>query len=177
MKRSFGEWSIRSYEESDIPAVVKYGNNRNVWKRLTDIFPSPYTETDAKAWIELVQSQETETNFAIATEKELIGSIGFDLFEGIHCKTAALGYWLGEPYWGKGIVSDAVRAMTDYIFTHHDVVRIQASVFNSNLASARVLEKAGYTFEACLRKHVFKDNQVLDLLIYSILRHEWENRP
>ena len=174
MKLSFGEWCIRSYDDSDIPAIVKYANNRNVWKTLTDHFPHPYTETDAHQWIQYVRNQEFETNFAIATEEELIGGIGFEFLEDIHCKTASLGYWLGEPYWGKGIVTEAVRAATDYAFTHHNLVRIQAGVFDSNLASVRVLEKAGYIYEARLRKHVFKDGKIQDLMIYAILWDEWK---
>ncbi len=175
MKLSFGdEWYMRNFDDSDIPALVKYANNRNVWINLTDQFPHPYTEASAQEWIQHVRIQKIETNFAIATEEELIGGIGFEQLKGIHCKSATLGYWLGEPYWRKGIVTGAVRAMTEYIFTRHDIARIGAGVFSTNLASVRVLEKAGYTYEARLRKHVFKDGKILDLMIYAILRDEWQ---
>lgn len=167
-------WSIRSFEESDIPALVKYANNRNVWRNLRDHFPHPYTETDAQAWFQQVQSQEPETNFAIASEKELIGGIGFVLQDDIHRKSASLGYWLGEPFWGQGITTRAVRFITDYMFSHYDLVRIYAGVFYWNPASGRVLEKAGYVYEGRLRKHVFKDGKITDLLIYALLRDEWQ---
>ena len=172
MKLSFGEWHIRSYEEDDVSAIVKYANNQKIWRNLTDRFPHPYTEDDGRAWIQFVREQETETYFAIATEEELIGGIGFELRAGIHRKTARLGYWLGEPYWGKGIVTEAVRAMTEHAFTNHDLIRIYAYVFETNLASVRVLEKAGYMFEARLRKDVFKDNKIQDVMIYAILKDE-----
>ncbi|MBD3309166.1 GNAT family N-acetyltransferase [candidate division KSB3 bacterium] len=176
MQLSLEEGYIRDYQETDIAALVQYANNRSIWKNLTDRFPHPYTDADAQAWLEFVQQQETPTYFAIATEEELIGGIGFELQTGIHCKTARLGYWLGEPFWGKGIVSEAVRAMTDYAFTHHDLERIYANVFETNLAAVRVLEKGGFLYEARLRKHVFKDGKILDLLIYAILRNEWQTK-
>ena len=110
MKISLGEWYIRSFEDNDVPALAKYANNRNIWITLTNKFPYPYTENDAKQWIEHVRSQDIETHFAIATDEETVGCIGFEFDQGIHCKTVSLGYWLGEPYWGKGIVSEAARA-------------------------------------------------------------------
>ena len=176
MKLAVGEWYIRSYEDTDVAALVKYANNRKIWLMLTHIFPHPYTLEDAHSWLDIVKQQTIETNFTISTEEELIGTIGFKLFEGVHCKTAELGYWLGEPHWGKGIMTETVRAMTDYMFTNHDFVRIQAAVFESNPGSARVLEKSGYTYEARLRKHVYKDDTLQDLLIFALLRNEWEQR-
>ena len=167
-------WSIRSFEESDIPSLVKYANNRHVWKNLMETFPHPYTETDAQDWITHVRSQEPETNFAIASEEELIGGIGFDIQRDVHRKSSSLGYWLGEPFWGQGIATRAVTAITHYIFQNYDIVRIYASVFYWNPASGRVLEKAGYIYEGRLRKHVYKDNRITDLLMYAILRDEWQ---
>lgn len=176
MKLSVGTWYIRSYEDTDVAALVKYANNRKIWLMLTHIFPHPYTIEEAHKWLDTVKQQSVETNFAISTEEELIGAIGFKLFEGVHSKTAELGYWLGEPHWSKGIMSATVRAMTEYMFTNHDFVRIQAGVFESNPASCRVLEKVGYRYEGCLRKHVYKNDVLQDLLIFALLRDEWEQR-
>jgi ribosomal-protein-alanine N-acetyltransferase len=178
MKRSLGNgYSIRSFEDSDIPAIAKYANNRNIWINLTNKFPYPYTEADAQIWIQHVKTQEIETNFAIASKEESIGGIGFELQADVHRKSAMLGYWLGQPYWGKGITTRAVCAITEYAFTHHDLVRIYAGVFAYNLASARVLEKAGYICEGRLRKSVFKDGKSTDMLVYAILREEWQTSP
>lgn len=167
---------IRSYEETDVAAVARHADNRNIWINLTDRFPHPYTEADARKWIQYVQQKDPETNFAIASETEVIGGIGFELLEDVHCKTATIGYWLGESFWGKGIVTRALRALTTYAFSHYDLVRISAGVFEYNPASARVLEKVGYTYEARLRRHVFKDGKIADMLLYAILKNEWENR-
>ena len=178
MKLPLGNgYYIRSFEDSDIPAIAKYANNRNIWINLTNKFPHPYMEADAQAWIQHVKTQEIETNFAIASKEESIGGIGFELQADVHCKSAMLGYWLGQPYWGKGITTRAVCAITDYAFTHHDLVRIYAGVFAYNLASARVLEKAGYICEGRLRKSVFKDGESTDMLVYAILREEWQTNP
>lgn len=176
MNLAVGEWYVRSYEDTDAAALVKYANNRKIWLMLTHVFPHPYTEEDARCWLNVVKQQTLETNFAISTEAELIGTIGFKLFEGVHCKTAELGYWLGEPHWGKGIMTQVVRAMTDYIFTNHDFARIQAAVFESNPGSVRVLEKNGFCYEGRLRKHVWKDEKLQDVLICGILRNEWKQR-
>lgn len=175
MKLTIGKWAVRSYEANDLATIVKYGNNRNIWQNLTNRFPSPYTAKDAEWWLKHVQSQQPETNFAIASAQEYIGGIGFEFLEDVHCKTAAIGYWLGEPFWRQGIMTGVLKAVTDYAFTQHDLVRIQAGVFDYNPASGRVLAKAGYTLEARLRQHVFEDGKVADLLLYARLREEWQH--
>ena len=167
-----GDWVVRPFRPDDISAIVKYANNLNVWRQLTDRFPHPYTEEDAEAWITWAQKQKPETNFAIASEKELIGGIGLHLQEDVYHRSAMLGYWLGEPYWGRGITTRAVRAVTEWAFSELDLLRIYAYVFESNPASSRVLEKAGYTLEGTLRQSVVKDGQVMDQLLYAILVDE-----
>ena len=177
MKLLFGEYCIRKYEDGDVASLARHANNRKVWMTLTDQFPHPYTEEDAKNWIEHVRSREQETHFAIADDNEAFGCIGFSPGQGNRCKTAVMGYWIGEEYWQRGIMSEAVRAFTDYIFsTYPEIVRIQAEVFEGNVASGRVLEKAGFMLEARLRKANFKDGKLLDDMIYTILRHEWEEQ-
>lgn len=175
MRLPLGTWCVRSFQDKDAAALVKYGNNRKIWLNLTDLFPHPYTDAAAESWIQRVRSLYPETEFVIASESdELIGCTGIVLKGNVHRKTAEIGYWLGEPYWGRGIMTQVVRAMTGYIFSTHDVIRVYGHVFASNLASARVLEKAGYQFEARLRKDIIKDGQIQDSLIYSILRDEWQ---
>lgn len=175
MNISLGEYCIRSYEDGDVSSLARHANNRKVWITLTDQFPHPYTEEASKGWIEHVRSQEQETHFAIADNNEAFGCVGFSFGQDIQCKTAALGYWIGEAYWQRGIMSKVGRAFTDYIFTNYtEIVRIQAEVFEGNTASGRVLEKAGFLLEARLRKSVFKDAKLLDGMIYTILRNEWE---
>ncbi len=87
---------------------------------------------------------------------------------------AEIGYWLGEAYWGRGVVSEAVRALTVWAFETFDLASIYAGVLEWNPASMRVLEKAGYTFEARLRKAMIKEGVVMDEFIYSVTREEVE---
>jgi RimJ/RimL family protein N-acetyltransferase len=165
-----GAWQIRTIADGDAPALVKYANNRNVSRSLKDRFPYPYTMTDAVAWIRHVRTQVVETNFVIVSPDEAIGGIGLELQGDVHRRSAEIGFWLGEPHWGKGIASRAVHAFTEYAFAHLGLVRIFAGVFETNPASARVLEKAGYSCEGPLRRSVTKDGMTLDQLLYAIVR-------
>ena len=170
MQLDIGEWQVRSWRPEDEGAIVKYANNRKVWINLRDRFPHPYTAKDARDWIQSATQQNPETHFAIASAQEAIGGIGFRLQEDVHRRSAEIGYWLGEPFWGKGIATRALCALTEYAFTHFDLVRIYATVFEWNPASARVLEKAGYQYEGRLRKSVTKDGKTIDQLLYALLR-------
>ena len=165
-----GEWEIRSFADTDIEPISVYANNRKVSINLTDMFPFPYSTADAEKWIRHVRDGKIELNFAIASKKEPIGGIGFRMLDDIHRLTAEIGYWIGEPFWGKGIVTMAIREMTQYAFDNFGIVRIQAGVFDRNPASARALEKAGYEFEGRMRKAVIKENTVLDMLMYATVK-------
>lgn len=170
MEIAIGQWKIRSWEFGDVKAIVKYANNRKVWINLRDSFPHPYTMNDAMDWVISAKTLNPETHFAIASCEEAIGGIGIVLQTDVYRRSAEIGYWLGEPFRGKGIATMAVRAITEYTFANFDIVRIYAHVFEWNRASARVLEKADYTYEGRLRKSVFKDGKTIDQLIYAIIR-------
>jgi RimJ/RimL family protein N-acetyltransferase len=149
---------------------VRHANNRNVWINLRDRFPHPYTAGDARRWLDMVVDQKPETNFAIAVADEAVGGIGFTVQPDVARRSAEIGYWLSVDFWGRGITTEALIAVTDYAFSHYDVCRLFAHVLDWNGASARVLEKAGYTFEGRLRKSVTKDGQTIDQLMYAIIR-------
>lgn len=174
MKLPIGVYTIRSFTMEDVPSLVEQANNRNVAATLRDRFPNPYTESAAREWIGSTLGREPETAFAIADGPVVIGGIGLGLREDVYARSGEIGYWLGEPFWGKGIITSAVRAFTGYVFDNFDLVRIYAAVFETNPASVRVLEKAGYSFEGRLRQAVFKNGLVQDELMYSILREEWK---
>ncbi|MGH7002099.1 MAG: GNAT family N-acetyltransferase [Stellaceae bacterium] len=162
---------LRRWRADDLEALVRYANNRNVSRNIRDRFPYPYTRTDAEAWITLCDQQgEPVLNFAIDLDGEAIGGIGFERFTDVHRLTVEIGYWLGEPFWGRGIATAALMRATIYGFETLGVERIEAGVFDGNSASARVLEKAGYTFEGRLRRSVFKDGHILDSLLYSRIK-------
>ena len=176
MKISFGEFCIRSYEYSDQEALVKYANNRNISKLLRDQFPFPYTKTDAETWLIHACNQEIETNFVIADAKELIGAIGINLQDDVNRFSAEIGYWLCEPFWGKGITTEALKKFTQFAFTNFNLIRIFANVFEGNDASEKVLLKAGYIKEATFKKAVFKEGIFLDQYVYAILKEEFKER-
>ena len=165
---------IRSYRAGDKAALVAYADNRNVSRNLRDRFPYPYTPETADAWLKHVAAEDPERSFAIASAEELIGGIGVELGEDIHHRSAEIGFWLGEPFWGRGIVTAAVRAFTPWAFERFELLRIWAGVFESNPASARVLEKAGYVLEGRHRGAVVKDGSVLDELVYARIRKPGE---
>ena len=161
---------IRSWRPGDEASLIHHANNRNVWRNLRDEFPHPYTEADAEEWIRKATVAIPETAFAIAVDGAAVGGIGLRLGHDIYRRSAEIGYWLGEAYWGRGIATEAVHAMTDYGFVRFDLARIWAGVFEWNPASTRVLEKAGYELEARLRQSVTKDGQTVDELLYAIVR-------
>jgi ribosomal-protein-alanine N-acetyltransferase len=163
---------LRPWRRPDVPALVRYANNRKIWLNLREVFPHPYTVTDAERWIAICESSPawSATHFAIEFNGEAIGSIGYRPLDDVNCKTAVIGYWLGEPFWGNGIATAALKQTTDLAFHNFPLERIEATVFEWNPASARVLEKAGYLFEARLRRSVFKDGRLADCLLYARLR-------
>ena len=141
-----------------------------MWINLRDQFPFPYTLADAELWIRAARAMRPETSFAIAVDGQAAGAIGLELKDDIYRRSAEIGYWLGEPYWGRGITTEALVGTTAWAFASFDLTRIFAHVFDWNPASSRVLEKAGYTQEGRLRRAVTKDGRNIDAFLYSILR-------
>ncbi|HEX8558656.1 MAG TPA: GNAT family protein, partial [Pyrinomonadaceae bacterium] len=130
-------------------------------------FPHPYTPAAARAWLGFVAQKTPETDFALAVGGEAAGGIGITLREDVARRSAEIGYWMGRAHWGRGLATAAVRALTDWAFAHFDLCRLDASVFDWNPASARVLEKAGYVLEGRLRKSATKDGRTIDQLLYA----------
>ena len=172
MRLELSKCVIRSWRLADAPALVKHGNNRNVWINLRDLFPHPYTRAAAAKWLKGVRQQFPETSFSIAVDDEAVGGIGFHLHHGMDRYSAEIGYWLGESHWDRGIATEALRAVTAYSFSKHELRRIYALVFEWNAASMRVLEKCGYKREGWLKQSVIKDDKIIDQALYAILRDE-----
>ena len=170
MKLSIGECWLRDWEELDAPALAVHADNRRIWSNLRDQFPHPYRLEHAREFIRRAAEASPRTIFAIATDSEAIGSIGLMPGRDVHRFTAELGYWLAEPYWGRGIVTMAVKALVQYAFEELGLRRVYAEPYATNPASSRVLEKAGFQLEGRLRASVFKDGKVLDQLLYAIVR-------
>jgi len=161
--------AVRSWRTSDAESLLRHANNRNIWLNLRDAFPHPYTKHDARAYIRSVRDRSPETTFAIAVDDEAVGSIGFVLRTDVERVSAEIGYWLAEPFWGRGITSEALAALTRYAIDTHRLTRIYALPFAWNAASCRVLEKAGYVLEARLRCSAIKDGQLTDQLQYAFI--------
>jgi [ribosomal protein S5]-alanine N-acetyltransferase len=171
IQTSFG--MIRPWNALDKAALMKYANNRKVWLNMRDAFPHPYTDTSADSFLELVRLQNPTTFFAIATHDEAIGGIGVSLHQDVHRLTAEMGYWLAEPHWGKGVMTEAVARFSQYAFECFHLMRIYAEPYANNSSSCRVLEKAGFALEGRLRSSVIKDGEILDQFLYAQIR----NRP
>jgi ribosomal-protein-alanine N-acetyltransferase len=162
--------TVRPWRVGDEASLARYADNRNVSRNLKDRFPSPYSAADAEAWIGRVATQTPVTAFAIVVDGAAVGGIGFELGTDVHRRSAEIGYWLGEPFWGRGIATEALRAVTEYAFATFDICRLEAGVFDWNPASARVLEKAGYTLEGRARCAVVKNGRLGDRLLYALVR-------
>jgi RimJ/RimL family protein N-acetyltransferase len=124
---------------------------------------------DAFSWVNLMQNQDPVVNFAIDVDGLVAGVIGFKFMDDVNRKTAILGYWLGEAYWGQGIMSQAVKLVTEYAFKNLDIIRIQAGVLSNNPKSMRVLEKTGFTKEGILKQAIIKNGIILDEHVYAIV--------
>jgi len=161
--------AVRSWRSDDVDSLVVNADNRNIWLNLRDRFPHPYTRRAGREFIRQAMSQRPETMFAIAVDDEAVGGIGFTVLTDVERVSAEIGYWLGEAYWGRGIVTEALVAVTKYAIDTCRLTRIYALPFAYNKASCRVLEKAGYTVEARLRRSAIKDGCIVDQVQYAFI--------
>lgn len=173
MQLTLSKSTIRSFRSADAASIARHIGTYSVARNMSAI-PHPYSLQDAEAWISIASGQTPPTNFAIALDDEVIGGIGLIVGDGgrsAFCDhDAEIGYWLGESFWGRGIMSEAVAAFTEWSFLELRLVRLHAAVYARNPASARVLEKAGYEFEGRLRARYFRDGEFIDGLLYAKVR-------
>lgn len=170
------EFKLRPWHITDLPSLVKYANNWNIAKNLTNKFPHPYTEADGQTFIEYATTGDSVHIFAIDINGEAVGGIGIHPQSDIFCKNAELGYWLAEPFWGKKIISNAVKQVVEFAFSNYDINRIFARPFGTNLSSQKVLEKNNFIVEGRFEKTLFKNNEYLDELVYAIRRANWKKQ-
>src|SRR5512133_1253461 len=166
---TLGEVSLRKLDASDNLTIAHMANNRKVWDNITDVMPHPYTVRDANDFISMALYSDTEITYGVEFRGELAGVIGLHRQKDVFRLTAEIGYWLGEPFWNKGIATGAVKLATHHGISRLGLVRIYANVYDFNKPSQRVLEKAGYRFECIARKAVIKNNMILDDYRYSFL--------
>lgn len=159
--------TVRDWRMDDAPSIVKHANNRNVSRTLRDRFPFPYSIDDAHEFLARATAKEVRNNFCIEINGAAAGGIGVHVGEDVYRHAASIGYWLGEEFWGRGVMSEVVPAFVNYCFANLPLHRISAEALENNPASARILEKAGFVLEGRLRKNVVKDGQILDSLLYA----------
>lgn len=165
---------IRKWELADAKDLAAALSNTKIQDNLRDGLPYPYTEQDGIDYISaMLSADENDTfAFAITVEGKVIGSIGVFRQGNIHRQTAEVGYYIAEEYWGKGIMTEAIKQTCKYVFDKSDIIRIYAEPFVYNVASCRVLEKAGFQYEGTLRKNAVKNGKIIDMKMYSLLRNE-----
>ena len=159
---------LRAWRSGDEDDLVRFGDDRAVWRNLADRFPHPYTLEAARIWVRVAnQAPQDNRNWAIEVDGAAVGAVGFERKGDLRQRSAEIGYWLGAPFWGRGLATAALRMATDVAFASFDFVRLQAGIIAWNHASCRVAEKAGYVFEGRMKNAIFKDGEVADELIYA----------
>lgn len=153
---------LRPWKREDAGQLAAIANNKKIWLNVRDRFPYPYTVTDALQWIAFCNGQSPMQNFVIEYNQQVAGSISLILKEDVYRKSIEIGYFIGEPFWGKGLATEAVGLLMGHIIKEYDPVRVWAEVFEHNKASMRVLEKNGFALESIRRKSVIKNNQILN---------------
>jgi len=167
---------LSGVRQTDKRALLEHLGSKDIYNTTLTI-PYPYSEADADSWIQKRiahnSRQGKEVSFAIRdANANLIGVISADNLELGNTHKAEIGYWLAKGYWGKGIMTDAVRAYVEYAFGELQLLKLVAHVFESNAGSWRVLENNGFKLEGHLRKHFRKDGKLFDARIYGLLKED-----
>ena len=166
---------LKEWKLEYAPALAASLSNPKILANLRDGLPYPYTEEEAQKFILSMQAANHNNSFffAISADEQIIGNISVTRMTNIHSRTAELGYYIAEEYWGQGIMTAAVKQMCTHVFENSDIIRIFAEPFAYNIGSCRVLEKAGFTLEGTLRSNAVKNGTVLDMKMYSLLRTDF----
>ncbi len=162
---------LRKLKSTDKTSLVLLANNKNIFNNLRDFFPHPYTEKDADYYIGRCEKENPQCTFAIEYQKKLAGIAGLVLQSDVYRKSAEIGYWIGEPFWNKGIATAAIKQLVAYGFNNLNLIRIYTGVFDFNKASRHVLEKCGFELEGIFRKSVIKNDEICDEYRYAILKN------
>ena len=166
-------FELREWQLSDAASIAENLNDIRIWNCVPDFFPHPYLEEDGKQFIESCLSKpKPAIDFAIVVNGKAVGSIGIVPQNDCYRITAEIGYCIGVNYWNKGIVTEAVKQMVNYAFAHLPVVKIFAPVLDFNIASQKVLEKAGFEREVILKQAAIKNDKIVDMHYFSIIKQE-----
>lgn len=163
---------LRTWRHDDLESLVRNANDPRVAATVRDLFPHPYTREEGQRWLEHATSAGRQFNRAIDVGGEAVGGIGMEPGQDVHAIRAEIGYWLGHAYWNRGIMSEAVDAFSRHLLEERGLIRLEAPVFETNPASARVLEKSGYALESTQRRAALKAGRVIDVWMYVRLAEE-----
>lgn len=161
---------LRNWTSGDIGSLVRHADNPRVAAMMRDGFPSPYTQEDGRRFVDLATAPGPRLFLAIEVDMEACGGIGIHPLDDVHRRSAEIGYWLSESCWGRGIATDAVRAIVPVAFKTFDIIRLQAGIFANNRASMRVLEKCGFVREAVHTHAITKNGVTMDEIVYACVQ-------
>lgn len=166
MDRTLTRCRLRPWRHTDLESLVRHADDTRVARTVRDLFPSPYTRDDGENWLAHATGVGRANNVAIEVGGHAVGGIGMIPGDDVHRIRAEVGYWLGHAYWGRGIMTEAVSAFSAHLIEEREFLRLEAPVFETNPASARVLEKSGYHLESRQVRAAIKEGRVIDLLMY-----------
>ncbi len=172
MKGNIKSFAIRAWGKSDINSLTKYLNNKKIWDNCRDSLPFPYTLTDAEQFIQLISTQKQQNHYCIDIANEAVGNISFERGKDVERFNAEVGYWLAEPYWNQGIMCEALGCVINKYLTSTDVIRLFANVYESNVASMRVLEKVGFRKAGIHKNACFKNGHFTNVHYFELLKDE-----
>jgi [ribosomal protein S5]-alanine N-acetyltransferase len=170
MLLELGDLKVRSWRKDDLQALLRHANNAKIAANLRDQFPHPYTRRDGIDFLDFARSQEPECAFAIEDGDEAVGGVGFLVGRDIARISAEMGYWLSEDFWGRGIATRAVTAMSEWAFDNYKLTRVFAMAFAHNAGSIRVLEKSGFEREGVMRRSAVKNGVIVDQILFAKVR-------
>lgn len=172
------EFTLEKFRPEFAASLARNADNPAIARNLRNVFPNPYTPDDASEYIEMMLRCGDEKQFcrAVVVNGEAVGSIGFFMQSDVYEKSAEIGYWLGESFQKHGIITKAVGILCDTAFEHYGAERVFAEPYERNYGSRKVLENNGFTLEGTIRNGVYKNGELINYCIYSLLKKERENK-
>jgi len=162
---------LREWRLSDKESLAEHADNIGIWNCVRDYFPHPYTIKDGEEFITMVMGKpKPAVDLAIEIEGRAVGGVGIVLQQDVERVGAEIGYWLGERYWNRGVMTDVIKKMVEYSFANFHIQKLYATIFDFNIASQRVLEKAGFEKEAVLKQAAIKNDKIIDLHYYGLIK-------
>ena len=167
MRLELAHCTVRPWASTDADSLQRHANNPNVSMHLRDRFPCPYELQHATTFLARVAEQPVATAWAIDVDGEAVGGIGIEMHSDVERVSAEIGYWLTERLWGRGIITEVVKAVTAEAFKRFDITRLYAVAFSDHAASIRVLEKCGYVKEGLMKQSAIKHGKIRDQYLYA----------